>query len=230
MTKPEIISKLQNEIYQLQGFKPLKSLAVELPFPFPAGALHEFICEKEEDSAATSAFLSGVLGILMRNQGITVWISTNKKIFPPALKAFGVTPDKIIFIDPKKNKDVLWATEEALKSNGLAAVVAELPDFNFVASRKLQLAIEQSRITGLIIRPDPRQLTTNACTCRWKITSLPSVLLDDLPGVGFPRWQAELLKTKNGKPASWQLEWRTGKFKLIKRIPSIRIAERKKTG
>jgi protein ImuA len=25
--------------------------------------------------------------------------------------------------------------------------------------------------------------------------------------MGFPRWNIDLLKVRNGKPASWQVEW-----------------------
>ena len=42
-----------------------------------------------------------------------------RTIFPPALKSFGIAPDKIIFIDLKKEKEILWAMEEALKCDGL---------------------------------------------------------------------------------------------------------------
>ena len=73
-------------------------------------------------------------------------------------------------------------------------------ELNFTSSRRLQLAVEQSRVTGFIIREDPKQLGTTACISRWKINSLPSALPDKMPGLGFPRWQVELLKARNGKP------------------------------
>lgn len=38
--------------------------------------------------------------------------------------------------------------EEALKCGGLAAVVGEVQDISFTASRRLQLAVEQSGVTG----------------------------------------------------------------------------------
>jgi protein ImuA len=42
-----------------------------------------------------------------------------KNSFSPALKSFGVEPDKIIFITVTKEKDMLWVMEEALKCEGL---------------------------------------------------------------------------------------------------------------
>jgi protein ImuA len=102
-----------------------------------------------------------------------------------------------------------------LKCEGLAAVVGELSQLDFTVSRRLQLAVEQSRVTGFILRVNPRQLTTTACVTRWQITSLPSVLPGEIPGVGFPRWNVQLLKVRNGKPGNWKIEWNAGKFRHV---------------
>jgi len=42
---------------------------------------------------------------------------------------------------------------------------------------------------------------------------LPGEPVDGLPGLGFPRWQVELLKVRNGQPGSWVVEWSDGRFK-----------------
>ncbi len=153
------------------------------------------------------------------------------KTFPPGLSSFGIQPDRVIFIDVKKEKDVLWAMEEALKCGGLAAVIGEIKEISFTDSRRLQLAVEQSQVTGFLLRHQPRNLNTIAAVARWKITSLPSYQEDGIPGIGFPRWNVELLKIRNGKPGAWQIEWASGRFRPI--APHIIAApqeERRKTG
>jgi protein ImuA len=167
---------------------------------------------------------------MMRNGGVSLWISSSRIVFPPALKCFGIEPDKIVFIDVPKQKDVLWVMEEALKCEGLAAVIGEMPEISFTASRRLQLAVEQSRVTGFVIRVNQRNLNTTACVTRWKITSLPSVLPDSMPGVGFPRWNVELLKVRNGKPGTWQVEWKAGRFRHGSPLTAIPLEQKKKTG
>ncbi|WP_148233512.1 ImuA family protein [Pseudopedobacter saltans] len=98
--------------------------------------------------------------------------------------------------------------EEALKCKGLAAVVAELQELSFSQSRRLQLAVESSRVSGFVLRRDTRKINTTACVARWRISPQPSLLLEKgLPGVGFPQWQVELLKVKNGQPGSWNIAW-----------------------
>ncbi|MET4082607.1 protein ImuA [Pedobacter sp. UYP30] len=231
--KQEIISQLRKEILHLEGFKPVESrLAagfglgdLEHSFPnkiFPIGAIHEFLCAEKEQAAASGGFISGLLAKLMKNNGTCIWISSSRLLFPPALKIFGVAPDKIIFIDLKTEKDILWATEEALKCNGLQAVVTELKELNFAQSRRLQLAVEKSKVTGFVLRSDESKICPTACLARWRISSLPSITENGMPGVGYPNWQVELLKVKNGQTGIWQIEWSATGFKpLRKQIPSV---------
>lgn len=240
-TKADIIAQLQRDILPLQGYKAaLNNTVVDTglgliknAFPnkvFPVGAVHEFIYEGPEDAAATSGFVSGLLSSLMDKNGAAIWISATTTIFPPALKLFGVTPDKIIFIDLRKEKDICWAMEEALKCNGLSAVIGEMPELSFTASRRLQLAVEHSQVTGFILRNNLQAINATTCVTRWKITSLPSALPGDMPGVGFPRWNVELLKVRNGTPGKWQIEFNAGRFRHIPKIASIQLEQEKKTG
>ena len=120
--------------------------------------------------------------------------------------------------------------EEALKCDSLSAVVGDMKELSFTNSRRLQLAVERSQVTGFILRNNPRNLNTTACVSRWKITPLPGESAEDLPGVGFPRWNVELLKVRNGKPGSWQIEFAGGRFRLISKIAAIALEQQKKTG
>jgi len=239
-SKKEIISQLQKEILLLQGFKPAMAGStrfdgleeIEAAFPnaiFPSGAIHEFLNAAPEHAAACGGFIAGLLKVLMQNGGSCLWISTRRTLFPPALKAFGVEPDRIIFVDLGREKDVLWATEEALKCVGLAAVIAEVREISFAQSRRLQLAVEKSRVSGFILRSDERKVSATACVARWKISQVCSELEEGMPGVGFPRWNVELLKVRNGNPGSWMVEWSVGGFKLIPEpIPALESTEQRR--
>jgi hypothetical protein len=50
-----------------------------------------------------------------------------------------------------------------------------------------------------------------------EISPVQSDVIDGLPGIGFPRWNIELLKIRNGKPGTWQAEWSHGKLQIISR-------------
>ena len=240
--KNDIVRQLQKEILSLQGVHRTSDNQalntglgpLEMAFPnrtFPIGAVHEFISNEAENAAATNGFISGLLGRLMHRGGACLWIGAKRTLFPPALKIFGIDPERIIFIDLARQKDVLWTIEEALKCNALAAVVGELKELSFTESRRLQLAVEQSKVTGFIHRHNPRSENTVACVTRWKISSLASVTERGMPGLGFPRWNIQLVKVRNGKPGTWQIEWSVDGFvHIAKQILPISETPKLKAG
>jgi protein ImuA len=224
--KSELIQQLKAEIMALEKFpmpKPAQQVSVGLGSlessfsgnSFPVGVVHELISGERRGAASTNGFIAALLGRLMRKNDYCLWISNQRTLFPPGLKSFGVEPDRIIFIDIKREKEVLWAVEQSLKCGGLAAVVAELKEISFAQSQRLQLAVEKSRVTGFLHRYQPMSEHALACATRWKIKPLPSVPEDGLPGLGFPRWQVELIKARNGKSGRWQLECRGGRFQFV---------------
>ena len=237
--KQDIIQQLQKEVLSMQRLKKVSGSSlntglweVEKAFPdqtFPVGAVHEFISNAKEDAAATNGFMSGLISKLMK-KGTAVWVSSKRTLFPPALKVFGIEPERIIFIDLWRQKDVLWAIEEALKCGVVSAVIGELSELSFTESRRLQLAVEQSRVTGFIHRYNPKSENITACVSRWKIKPLASDI-SGIPGTGFPRWNVQLLKVRNGKPGAWQIEWSAGQFKHITRQTySLTEIQKRKAG
>jgi len=227
--KKEIIRQLQQHILQWEGYRApasgkhdLVGLGpVEAAFPngvFPLGTTHELVCANVAQAAAAAAFITGLLSVLMKDGGACLWIGLSQSLFAPALKAFGIEPDKVIFLNLLQDKEVLWVMEEALKCGGLAAVVGEVSGLDFKQSRRLQLAVEQSRVNGFMLRNAAKKLGSTACAARWQITPLPSEPIGLLPGLGLPRWQVELLKVRNGQPGKWVMEWDEGKFVSISPI------------
>lgn len=225
LQQPAIKAKLEQEILLLQGFKPLTAdparaidigpIATAFPYQqFPTGGIHEFLINDPSDDACTIGFIAGILAHLMRQGGAVIWITRHKKLFPPAFKQFGIEPDRLILIDLRQEKEALWVMEEALQYPGLAAVVGELNQIDLTASRRLQLAVEKSRVTGFILRAAHQRINTIACVARWQVTSLPSESADGLPGVSFPRWKVDLLRVRNGRTGSWTVSWQARSFRF----------------
>ncbi len=225
-SKHDIITRLQRQILLMQGGsgmgeRPALDMGlglIEQAFPgncFPVAGIHEFISMGSETRAAAGGFIAGLLSVLLKTRGVCVWISTGRSLFPPALTGFGVDPGKLIFIDVTKERDALWAMEEVLKCEGFAAVVGEIQNISFTQSRRLQLAVEDSKVTGFLLRSQQKNLSHIACVARWQIQSLASALPLDMPGVGFPNWRVELVKVRNGKPGNWEVAWVDGKFRSL---------------
>ncbi len=229
--KENIIAALQADILKLQGFKQPDAGGIDpglgpinAAFPnrtFPTGAIHEFLANSPEDTAATCGFVSGILGSLAGDSGNVLWISTSPRVFPPALKRFGIKPEHVFFIHLRTQQHILWAMEEALKCRAISAVIAEIKDLSFTASRRLQLAVEESQVTGFVLRQNVKSLNTTASVAKWRITSIPSEPIDDLPGLGYPSWRVELLRIRNGKPGVWEMKWTPTGFKAVTQEDSV---------
>ena len=232
--KQEIFAQLRRQLLEAQGSKPAPIALgdrfglgqIEACFPnkvFPTGTIHEFLAENPEDTAASEGFIAGLLAKLMENGNSCLWISRNRKLFPPSMETYGVDPQQIIFIDLYYKKEILWVMEEALKCEGLACVIAELSDIDFSQSRRLQLATEKSHVTGILLRKEPKFiLSATACAARWKVRPQPTELNSNIPGVGNPRWEVNLLKVKNGEGGKFLIEWAEDRFSPVE-IPATSV-------
>lgn len=229
--KENIIAALQADILKLQGFKQPQVGGLDpglgpinAAFPnrsFPVGAVHEFLADSPESAAATCGFISGILSLLAGECGTIIWIGSSLKVFPPALKNFGIKPEHIFFIELQTQQHILWVMEEALKCRAISAVVAETKDLSFTASRRLQLAVEESQVTGFVLRQNTKGVNTTASVSKWRITSIPSEPIDGLPGLGYPSWRVELLRIRNGKPGVWEIKWTPSGFKPMRQEQSV---------
>lgn len=219
LAKKDIIQKLQREILPLEGLKVLPSdVRVNLGFPsieaafpngiFPVGCMHELVTDTVEDGGSGYGFLTFLLAKFMKQGSPALWVSRGQTVFPGALKAMGIDPQNIVFINLQKEKDILFCVQEALKCDQFTAVIAELRDIDFKQSRRLQLATEKSRVTGFIFRQGQRAVNSIAAVSRWQVNSLPSSMAAGLPGVGYPRWKIDLQKIRNGSPGVWFVELR----------------------
>lgn len=239
----DTIQRLRRELLLLEGYKPPETGASEVPigplaeaFPnrrFPTGKLHEFIAVTPQQAAASGGFICTLAGALMARGGESIWITKSRRIFPPGLATFGIPAHRVIFCEIRNEKHLLWATEEALRCKGVTSVIAEIADIDYTGSLRLQLAIDESRVTGLVLRQTTRQPIPIASTARWRISpSRSRSPIPDLTRVGYPSWTVQLEKVRNGRPGSWQLEWRAGRLQSIHTVKNTlpRLEPRRNTG
>ena len=207
-SKDDIKAQLQKSILLMQGFKPATNNIdldtglhfIQNSFPnsrFPIGVTHEFFCNNMEEVSASCAFASALISTLMKKGGLSFWISSFQNIFPPALQLFGINPEKIIFLHLKKEKEKLWAMEEALKCDALSFVIGEINEISFTESRRFQLITEKSKVTAFIIRRNPKNLSTASVT-RWNIKPAHSQFENfNQPLLGSENFLVEKFKVKS---------------------------------
>lgn len=207
---------------------PLGLSALDEALPgggLPLAALHEIEGERAEwDDGVTLGFCLALLarlrGLSSDNQSASpkhiLWISRWGDLYPPALVALGLDPGRFIMVRAKAEPDLLWAMEEGLRCNRLAAVVGEVEGLDRLAGRRLQLAAEASLENGAGVtafalhrrfRPRRRGRDASAALSRWRVTAARSNDTEDATFIGRPRWRLDLLRCRGAAPGSWQVEW-----------------------
>lgn len=172
------------------------------------GALHEAASNGADTEHAAAATLFAA-GILARLDGPVLWVLRQADLFAPGLAGAGLHPNRVLFAEAGKH--VLPIMEEGLRHPGLAAVVGEHNGkITLVASRRLQLAAEQSGALALLIHRGPASTDPTAAVTSWRLTTMPSPPAlphaPDTPGLGRAWWRLELTRCRGGEPATWTVE------------------------
>ena len=174
------------------------------------GALHEVAGggAGAVDGAVAALFAAGIVA---RIPGPVLWCVTRPDLFAPALSQAGLDPDRVIYVEAGDEKTLMTCIEEGLRHRGLAGVVGEVARLSMTASRRLQLAAEQSGTLGLIVRRWRRATEAadfgqpTAASTRWRVSPLPSSPLP-VPGIGRARWFVELIRCRAGECAEFTVE------------------------
>ncbi|PZQ51113.1 MAG: damage-inducible mutagenesis protein [Novosphingobium pentaromativorans] len=215
MANSTVLQELRAHIARVEGLSsrhpalPFQVDAIDRHLPgggLASGALHEVAGSRElADDAAATVFLAGILA---RLEGTVFWCMHWRDLFAPALHLAGLHPDRVIFIEAGSDTNVLIAMEECLRHPGLGGVVGELRKASLTASRRLQLAAEESGVPAFLFRrglaAGASPVGTAAMT-RWRIQAAPSERLG-IPSLSRPRWQVALERLRGGEPKIWTLE------------------------
>jgi protein ImuA len=169
------------------------------------GCVHELAPAALGDEGAATGFAAVLLRTLARERGRVLWLSRRGDLHPPGLAGLGLSPEPLLLARLHRDQGALWAMEEALRCRGLAAVLAEVGTLDLVASRRLQLAAEDSGVTGLLLRPANARTDASAAVTRWRLACLPAGTGDGQEPWRW-RWAVELLRCRGGHPGRWRLE------------------------
>lgn len=176
------------------------------PVGLRRGCLHEFSGEGAE---AFAAILSG------RLKGPILWCADmldGSALYPPGLAAFGLDHRRLILVRCRKPREILAAMEDGLRCRALAAVIGELSDaVDLTASRRLQLAAENSGVTGFLVRSAWRDQVSKSQVSK----SLPAAKTKpsenqdgNKAGAGqVPESQALLLRSEGKEPSAAFSRW-----------------------
>lgn len=188
----------------------------------PLGRLHRVASAGDDPAgAAATGFAARLLARLQR-RGPVLWCATADDLYPPALAALGLAPDRLILVRPRDEKGVLAVMEEALRTAGFGAVLAEAARADLLAERRLQLACEARGTTALLLQRRPIapragsdgivRAGASAAVTRWTVAPAPSG--GAAAWVGPARWELALTHSRGGQPGRWIVETEDGTDRL----------------
>jgi hypothetical protein len=201
---------------QARSVLPFADARLNAPLPgggLSLGALHEFTANALEAELAPSvtAFAATVLAAHLRARGgVALWAASQTDFYAPGLRRFGLDPARVVFVDCRKDAEVLAVMEEALHSRAVAAVLGEAGALTLKTGRRLDAAARASCALALLIRRHvvkPRGVTgepSGAAATRWRVAAAPSS--DAFGSLGPPRWRLDLDYCRNGRTASFIVE------------------------
>lgn len=88
----------------------------------------------------------------------------------PGLAALGLPPQQLVWIAAEKPQQQLWATEQAIKADAAAAVLAWLPQARPEQIRRLQACALGSAAPVFLLRPWAAQQQSSAAPLRMLVT------------------------------------------------------------
>lgn len=195
-------------------------------------ALHEAAAASPApgDDAAANLFLAALAARFARagEQGQVLWAVARRDLFAPGLASAGLTPDRILFARCRDDAETLAVMEESVRHGSLAAVLGEIGRAGMAATRRLQLAAEESGTPALLLRRwrktglDPLAAPSAAFT-RWRIGCAPSAALPfgiaPSGGIGRARWQVALVRQRGAPPYDWLMEAPDGEARFALPAP-----------
>ncbi|MCK0069475.1 ImuA family protein [Kordiimonas laminariae] len=173
--------------------------------------VHEIWAQKPIDTAAAMALL---LSIEKENTAPVLWVTTRRFSYDygvpygPGLHAQGITPERLLFVMCRDEKEALWAIEEGLKVNAISAVVGEVTQMDLTSSRRLTITAQDHNTRCLLLMRSEHAPSSAAYT-RWQTEageSHHSFFNEQAPGHAV--LSAALTKHRGGKrPITQTMEW-----------------------
>jgi len=178
----------------------------------PLGQWHEFVSGgMEAETCAAPAAFAALMAAPLANRGEAVWILRRDDLFAPGLAGLGFPAEKLIEVCARDEAEALAVAEDALATEGVSAVFAEVEAVDLTAGRRLQLACEAraprasscavAPMAGWIASPPARRPPPAGGSLRPPGQPEPGML-----GLGAPRWEVHLERCRAGRPGAWLME------------------------
>ncbi|ART48518.1 translesion DNA synthesis-associated protein ImuA [Acidovorax carolinensis] len=178
----------------LQPAQPTGFAQLDAQLPgggWPVGALSE-VLQPMAGLHEWQLVLPALAQAMARRVGAVVVVAPPCEPFGPALKAQGLSVDRLCVVRADSAKAALWAAEQALRCRDVLAVMAWLPLAQAAALRRLQVAAAQQQQLLWVFRPASAAPQASPALLRLQVQGLA------LPGdaTASPGMQVQILKRR----------------------------------
>jgi len=180
------------------------------------GAVHEVFADAGRHGAAATGFLLGLTARVLRRRPL-LWISADfaeREMGAPSMNGLvelGLDPRCLVTVRASDVEAGLRTAADALACDALGAVVLEVwgetRHLDLVASRKLTLAAQASRVTCFLLRMAAQPKPSTAET-RWIVRAAHSPPAASSNAWGAPVLDTQLVRNRHGPIGRWTLEWK----------------------
>ncbi len=186
-------------LFRLSALKP--SPAGAFPFGLGRDGVHEVAAAGPGDLTAALGFT--LAGLAQARPASLIWVTERMRahdqgpVREDVAAAFLRPRPIILHVGVRRTIDALWTVEEALRTDGVSLVLAELAEADFTATRRLTLASRKHGRPAVLLM-DQRREGATAAEARWRVRALPSAPNPyDLQAPGRPRWEAVLERARS---------------------------------
>jgi len=159
------------------GYQALDEILPEKGWPL--GALVDFILpwhQQQVHGVGELRLLLPAMCDLLAQDKWLLWVSPPFIPYAPALQSAGINLERLVLIQNKiSRRNKIWAMEKALRTPACGMVLCWIDAIPMAASRRLQLAAEQSGSTGVLLQT--KRVTASVASLRLKLSPLAQGLL-----------------------------------------------------
>ena len=102
-------------------------------------------------------------------QGISMFASDAFMPYLPALAAWGVAPDALLWLRARTAAEQLWCTEQALRSQDVRVVLAWLPRASQTALHRLHIIASHTNCLFVVVRPESAAALPSPAVLRLRV-------------------------------------------------------------
>jgi hypothetical protein len=136
------------------------------------GSVIEYLRSTSGCGATYLALVAAAAALQASEEKYLVIVDTHHHLYPPALLGHQISLSQVIWVRPQSAADAVWATDQALRTSAVAAVIADIDVVNERDARRFQLAAERGGGLGFLLRSLSARRMPSWAEVQWVVRSL----------------------------------------------------------